>query len=288
MGVKLVTDSTSYISEELINKYNISIASLNVILQGKSYREVNLDNKYFYEVMDQSEEIPTSSQPSIDELLDIFKSIVKSGDNVVGVFLSSDMSGTYSSAHLAKNMVLEEYPDARIEIIDSRTNCMQMGFQVIEGARAAKEGKSIEEVVEVVNNVVKSSRFLFVPDTLRYLKKGGRIGGAAALFGTILQIRPILTVRDGVTSVFEKVRTKKKAVNAIVDKVLDDIKNYGLGDVIVHHINCEEEGRELAKRLEEELNIPIRIQSIGPIIGLHVGPGSIGVAYFTKRNYYKR
>lgn len=283
MGVKLVTDSTSYISEELINKYNISIASLNVILQGKSYREVNLDNKYFYEVMDQSEEIPTSSQPSIDELLDVFKSIVKSGDNVVGVFLSSDMSGTYSSAHLAKNMVLEEYPDARIEIIDSRTNCMQMGFQVIEGARAAKEGKSIEEVVEVVNNVFKSSRFLFVPDTLRYLKKGGRIGGAAALFGTILQIRPILTVRDGVTSVFEKVRTKKKAVNAIVDKVLDDIKNYGLGDVIVHHINCEEEGRELAKRLEEELNIPIRIQSIGPIIGLHVGPGSIGVAYFTKK-----
>ena len=283
MGVKLVTDSTSYISEELINKYNISIASLNVILQGKSYREVNLDNKYFYEVMDQSEEIPTSSQPSIDELLDIFKSIVKSGDNVVGVFLSSDMSGTYSSAHLAKNMVLEEYPDARIEIIDSRTNCMQMGFQVIEGARAAKEGKSIEEVVEVVNNVVKSSRFLFVPDTLRYLKKGGRIGGAAALFGTILQIRPILTVRDGVTSVFEKVRTKKKAVNAIVDKVLDDIKNYGLGDVIVHHINCAEEGRELAKRLEEELNISIRIQSIGPIIGLHVGPGSIGVAYFTKK-----
>ena len=283
MGVKLVTDSTSYISEELINKYNISIASLNVILQRKSYREVNLDNKYFYEVMDQSEEIPTSSQPSIDELLDVFKSIVKSGDNVVGVFLSSDMSGTYSSAHLAKNMVLEEYPDARIEIIDSRTNCMQMGFQVIEGARAAKEGKSIEEVVEVVNNVVKSSRFLFVPDTLRYLKKGGRIGGAAALFGTILQIRPILTVRDGVTSVFEKVRTKKKAVNAIVDKVLDDIKNYGLGDVIVHHINCEEEGRELAKRLEEELNIPIRIQSIGPIIGLHVGPGSIGVAYFTKK-----
>ena len=283
MGVKLVTDSTSYISEELINKYNISIASLNVILQGKSYREVNLDNKYFYEVMDQSEEIPTSSQPSIDELLDIFKSIVKSGDNVVGVFLSSDMSGTYSSAHLAKNMVLEEYPDARIEIIDSRTNCMQMGFQVIEGARAAKEGKSIEEVVEVVNNVVKSSRFLFVPDTLRYLKKGGRIGGAAALFGTILQIRPILTVRDGVTSVFEKVRTKKKAVNAIVDKVLDDIKNYGLGDVIVHHINCEEEGRELAKRLEEELNISIRIQSIGPIIGLHVGTGSIGVAYFTKK-----
>lgn len=272
MGVKLVTDSTSYISEELIHEYDILITSLNVILQGKSYREVSLDNKYFYELMDQEMEIPTSSQPSIEELLDTFKSIVKSGNDVVGVFLSSDMSGTYSSAHLAKNMVLEEYPNARIEIVDSRTNCMQMGFQVIEGAKAAKEGKSIEEVVEVVNKVVNASRFLFVPDTLRYLKKGGRIGGAAALFGTILQIRPILTVRDGITSVFEKVRTKKKAVNVIVDKVLDDIENYGLGDVIVHHINCAEEGRELAKRLEEELNIPIKIQSIGPIIGLHVGP----------------
>lgn len=282
MGVKLVTDSTSYISEELIHEYDILITSLNVILQGKSYREVSLDNKYFYELMDQEKEIPTSSQPSIEELLDTFKSIVKSGNDVVGVFLSSDMSGTYSSAHLAKNMVLEEYPNARIEIVDSRTNCMQMGFQVIEGAKAAKEGKSVEEVVEVVDKVVKASRFLFVPDTLRYLKKGGRIGGAAALFGTILQIKPILTVRDGITSVFEKVRTKKKAVNVIVDKVLDDIENYGLGDVIVHHINCAEEGRELAKRLEEELNIPIKIQSIGPIIGLHVGPGSIGVAYFTK------
>ena len=280
MGVKLVTDSTSYISEELINKYNISIASLNVILQGKSYREVNLDNKYFYEVMDQSEEIPTSSQPSIDELLDIFKSIVKSGDNVVGVFLSSDMSGTYSSAHLAKNMVLEEYPDARIEIIDSRTNCMQMGFQVIEGARAAKEGKSIEEVVEVVNNVVKSSRFLFVPDTLRYLKKGGRIGGAAALFGTILQIRPILTVRDGVTSVFEKVRTKKKAIDKIIDTVMEQNLKSPIKGLIVHHINCESEGQELANKLQDKLGISnIKIQSIGPIIGLHVGPGSIGVAY---------
>lgn len=282
MGVKIVTDSTSYISSDLVKEYDISVVSLNVLLQGKSFREVDLDNRDFYKIMDESGEIPTSSQPSVEELLNTFKRIVENGDDVVGVFLSSDMSGTYSSAHLVKEMVLEEYSNANIEIIDSRTNCMQMGFQVLQGARAAKEGKSIDKVVEEINKVVRTSRFLFVPDTLKYLKKGGRIGGASALFGTILQIRPILTVKDGITSVFDKVRTKKKAVNSIVNQVLMDIDEKGLGEVIVHHINCEEEGRELAKTLEEALNIPVQIQSIGPIIGLHVGPGSIGVAYYTK------
>ena len=283
MGVKLVTDSTSYISEEMRKEYDISVVSLNVILNGKSYREVDLDNEEFYKAMDESGEIPTSSQPSIEELSNVFKRIVQAGDDVVGVFLSSEMSGTYSSAHLVKSMILEEYKDAKIEIIDSRTNCMQMGLQVLYGAKLAKEGKSIEEVSEGVKKVRGSSRFLFVPDTLKYLKKGGRIGGAAALFGTILQIKPILTVKDGMTSVFDKVRTRKKAVNVILDKVFDDIEKNGLGDVVVHHINCEEEGKELAARLEEKLNIKVKVKSIGPIIGLHVGPGSIGVAYYTDK-----
>lgn len=282
MGVKIVTDSTSYIPKEIIKEYDISIVSLNVVLNGKSYREVDLDNLEFYKEMDKSDEIPTSSQPSMDEVLKVFKEKVSAGDEVVGIFLSSEMSGTYSSAHLVKNMVLEEYPEAKIEIIDSRTNCMQMGFQAIEAAKAAKEGKSIEEVVEIAKGVIDRSRFLFVPDTLKYLKKGGRIGGAAALFGTILQIKPILTVENGVTTVFDKVRTKRKAVDCIVNKVLSDINSNGLGGVMVHHINCEEEGRALAKILEEKLNIEVKIQSIGPIIGLHVGPGSIGVAYYTK------
>ncbi|MGG7179290.1 DegV family protein [Clostridium paraputrificum] len=283
MGVKIITDSTGYIPKELVDEYDISIVSLNVVLNGESYREVDLDNVEFYKMMDESGEIPTSSQPSMDELLKLFKAKVSNGDDVVGIFLSSDMSGTYSSSHLVKEMVLEEYPDARIELIDSRTNCMQMGFQALQAARAAKEGKSIEEVVSVAKKVIDTSRFLFVPDTLKYLKKGGRIGGASALFGTILQIRPILTVERGQTTVFDKVRTKKKAVDTIVNKVIKDIDANGLGEVIVHHINCEDEGLELAKRLEEKLGRAVGIQSIGPIIGLHVGPGSIGVAYYTER-----
>jgi DegV family protein with EDD domain len=281
--VKVVTDSTSYIPIELIKKYDISVVSLNVILNGRSYKEVDLNNKEFYKEMDESGDIPTSSQPGIEDILNIFKEKVSKGYDVVGIFLSSNMSGTFSSAHLVKEMVLEDYPDAKIEIIDSMTNCMQMGYEVLQAARAASEGKDIKEVVSKAIEVRENSRFLFVPDTLRYLKKGGRIGGASALLGTILQIRPILTVENGETTVFDKVRTKKKAIDVIISKVLTDINNSELGEVIVHHINCEDEGAELAKRLEEKLNVPVSIQYIGPIIGLHVGPGSIGVAYYTKK-----
>ena len=256
---------------------------LNVLLDGESYREVDLENEFFYKKMDESNEIPKSSQPSIEEMKNVFLSIAKDGYDIVGIFISSKMSGTYSTAHLVRDIVLEEYPNTNIELIDSRSNCMEMGFSAIQAGRAAKKGESIEKVVEEAKKVINSSRFLFVPETLKYLKKGGRIGSASALFGTILQIRPILTVENGETSVYDKVRTKKKAVEVILKKVLDDMTERGLGEVIVHHINCEEEGLNLAKRLEKELKIPVKIQSIGAIIGLHVGPGSIGVAYYTKK-----
>ncbi len=283
MSVKIITDSTSYIPEEYIKDYDINMVSLNVILEGKSYREVDLDNVEFYRKMELTGEIPNSSQPSLDEMMKVFEEVVKGGDDIVGIFLSSKMSGAYSSANLVKSMVLEKYPNAKIEIIDSMTNCMQMGYEVLEAARFAKEGKTIEEVVDIAIKTRERSRFLFFPDTLKYLKKGGRIGGAAALLGTVLQIKPILTVENGVTTVYEKVRTKKRAINTIIDKVLKDAKEKGLSEVIVHHINCEEEGKSLAKALEEKLHIPVKYQTIGPIIGLHVGPASIGVAYYTKK-----
>lgn len=282
MGIKIVTDSTSYIPSEYIEKYDIKVVSLNVIMNGVSKREVDIDNKYFYKEMNESNEVPKSSQPIPQEMIDVFKGIVEVGDSIVGIFLSSKMSGTYSTANMVKEMILEEYPNSDIHILDSKTNCMQMGFAVIEAAKASAEGKGIKEVISIAEHVFNNSRFLFTPETLDYLKKGGRIGGAAALFGNIFQIRPILTVVDGETSVFKKLRTRKKVIDEIVKEVLADIKANGLGDVIVHHINCEEDGLKLAKVLEEKLSRKVGIQSIGPVIGLHVGPGSIGIAYYTR------
>ena len=282
MAIKIVTDSTSYISDEYIKKYDIKLVSLNVIINGVSSREVDIENEVFYEEIRNSKEIPKSSQPIPNEMLNTFKEIVKDGDSIVGIFLSSKMSGTYSNANMIKDMILEDYPDAEIHILDSKTNCMQMGFAVIEAARAASEGKSINEVINAANHVINNSRFLFTPETLEYLKKGGRIGGAAALFGNVLQIKPILTVVNGETSIFKKVRTRKKAIEEIVKTVLEEIEAKGFGDIVVHHINCQEDGLKLAKALENKLGKKIEIQSIGPVIGVHVGPGSIGIAYYTK------
>lgn len=280
--IKLVTDSTSYIPKDELLNYDISVVSLNVILNGWSQRELDIDNETFYAEMAMAKEIPTSSQPTPDEIYAAFEKIITEGNAVLGIFLSSDMSGTFASAHLVKTMLIEKYPGAVIELLDSRTNSMQMGHVVLEAAKAACQGKSMEDIVSCAKQVIQNSRFLFVPDTLTYLKKGGRIGGAAALIGNLLQIKPILTVEEGKTTVFAKVRTKKKALEVIIEALMKDLKEAELGGIIVHHIHCLEEGHLFAAQIHAQLGIDVKLQSIGPVIGLHVGPGCVGIAYFTR------
>lgn len=283
MAVKIITDSTSYIKKEIRENLDIRIVSLGVVFENQSYKETELDNGSFYKMMSEKG-IPTSTQPSINEVYEEVKSIVEKGDSVLCVFISSDMSGTYSTAHMVKDMVLEQYKDAEIEIVDSRSNCMQLGFAAILAARAAKEGKNLQEVKAAAEENIRRSRFVFLPDNLEYLKKGGRIGGASALIGNLFKIIPILTVEDGKTSILTKVRTKKKAVSSMVDKMMQDIKNYDLGEVVVHHINCFGEAQELQTMIYDNTGIKAEICDIGPVIGVHVGPGAIGIAYYTKQN----
>ncbi|MGL5379894.1 DegV family protein [Clostridium sp.] len=282
MSIKIITDSTSYIPKEIRDKYDINVISLNISIADKNFREIDVDNKEFYKMIDEFKEFPKSSQPALGEVEYLFEEIAKNGDDIVGIFISSEMSGTYSSTNLIKEMILEKYPERKIELIDSRSNCMQMGLAVIEAAKKANEGATIEEVVATCKDVMSKSKFLFTPETLEYLKMGGRIGSASALFGSILKIKPILTVNDGKTDVVEKVRTKKKAVDSIVGYFLKEVEEKGLGDAVIHHINCEEEALKIANEISEKLNSEIKIVSIGPVIGAHVGPGAVGIAYFTK------
>lgn len=283
MAVKILTDSTSYISSALREELDIRVVSLNVSFEDENFKELDIDNETFYEKMDKKG-IPMSSQPSIGELKEEMSRVVQNGDSLLCIFISSDMSGTYSSAFNVRDMVLEEYKDAQIEILDSRSNSMQLGFAAIVAARAAKEGKNLQQVKSEAEKNIKRSRFLFIPDGFKYLKKGGRIGAAGALLGSILQIIPILTVDNGKTSVAAKVRTKKNAANAMVDLMLQDVNKYGLGEVIIHHINCMDEAKQLSEKLKKSLNLNIEIPicDIGPVIGLHVGPGAIGIAYYTQ------
>lgn len=283
MAVQILTDSTSCMDEDLRKEYGIRILSLSVSFEDESFKETEISNDAFYKKMEEKG-IPKSSQPSIDDMIKEMKAVVSNGDSLLCIFISSKMSGTYSTAHVAKNMVLEEYKDAKIEILDSGDNCMQLGYAAVSAAKAAKDGKNLEEVKLAAEENLKKSRFLFIPENLVYLRKGGRIGGAGALIGNILKIIPILTVENGVTTVYGKVRTKKKAVTTMVNKMLEEIKSFGIGEITVHHINCYDEAKKLAAEIEDKLNIKPLICDIGPVIGLHVGPGSIGIVYCTKEN----
>jgi DegV family protein with EDD domain len=280
MAVQILTDSTSYLGKDIREELNIRMVSLNLSFENNTMREVDIDNDRFYKMM-AANGIPKSSQPSVGDMYKEMLDVVEKGDSLCCIFLSSDMSGTLSTGQIAKEMVLEKHENARIEMVDSRSNCMQLGFAVLMAARAAKAGETLEQVKEAALENIKRSRFLFIPENLDYLKKGGRIGGASALIGNLFKIIPILTVENGKTTILMKGRTKKNAVLAMTDKMLQDISNYDLGEIVVQHIDCLDEAKELAKVIKDKVKVNINIMDIGPVIGLHVGPGTIAIAYYT-------
>jgi DegV family protein with EDD domain len=283
--IKLVTDSTSYLPKELIGDYPIQIVSLSALIDEDVFIETKTKNEEFYARLAQSKNFPKSSQPSLEEMTKIFENIVSEGDDLIGTFLSSEMSGTYQTACMIKEQLLDKYPNAKIELVDSRTNCMQLGFCVLYGAELVSQGKPIDIVAQAMRSYVHQSRFIFLPETLDYLKMGGRIGGAQALIGNIMKLLPILTVKDGRTEVLQKVRTKKKAVSTLLQIALDDIRKHGLKHVVVHHIEAYEEGLALAQDLQDALGVDVLVVDIGPVIGTHVGPGAIGIAYDLKEPF---
>lgn len=283
--LQFITDSTAYLPSNLIKDYPISTVSLSVLIDEDVFIETETTNEVFYKKMTQGKSFPKSAQPNVDCMQKAFESAVAEGKAVIATFLSSDMSGTYQTACMIRSQLLETYPEAQIAVIDSRTNCMQMGYCVLHGAELAAKGESFETIVGAMEAHIKRSRFIFLPETLEYLKMGGRIGGAQALFGSILQILPILTVKEGKTEVLQKVRTKKKAIETMVHCFVEDVKSYGLSNVTVHHIEALSEGQKLAEQLEQLLNVKVSVVDIGPVIGTHVGPGAIGIAYDLQRPF---
>ncbi len=282
MAVKVIADSTSYIPRARREKLDIGIAHLSSLLDGVTYVDDPDDCEAFYDALAASSSWPTTSQPSVQDIVTLMEERVIAGHEVVGVFISELMSGTYSTALLARDLVREKYPEATIEVVDGRSNSIELGFAVLAAAETAAGGGSVEEVVEAATERTRHTRFLFTPLTLEYLRRGGRIGNAQALLATLLQIKPILTVKDGVTDTFAKVRTVPKAHDLIVETFAADIKNRGgLGEVYVHHIHDAVAGRRFADRIAEVAGCEVDILPIGPVVGTHVGPGTVAVVYYT-------
>lgn len=282
MSIKIVTDSTAYIDARLQKEYDLTIVPLSVIFPDESYKETEVDYYYFYAKIDRDGIIPTSSQPSQGDMENVFNRIIEQGHQVMAIFISGELSGTCQSAYSARQAILQTNPQARIEILDSRTTCMAMGYMVLAAAEAAREGKSLEEVMTAAKGIQERCRLFFVPDTLEYLKKGGRIGGAAALLGSLLQIKPILHLLDGKVELLEKARGRKAAIDRILELLDQDQKERGMSQIMVLHVSAVQKAAELAQIIKARHGRDAAITSIGPVIGMHAGPGTVGLVYVTQ------
>ena len=279
--IKVFTDSTSYIPKELQEKYNIGILSLSVSLDDREYLEAETDNEEFFDHMSKSSNFPKSSQPSADAVRAAFEEEIKKGNKIVGVFLSSKMSGTFHTVSMVRNQLDLKYPDACIMLIDSKSNSMQLGLAALAAAEASAAGDDIDAVVKAAEETIMRTRFIFIPRNLKYLEKGGRIGRAQALLGNALKLIPILTVIGGETDTMAKVRTFKKATAKLIEILKTDIEKLGIDKLVISHINAKDKAKEILDTLKEFVNIEIVISNIGPVIGAHVGPGAIGLVYRT-------
>ncbi|MCL2818928.1 MAG: DegV family protein [Actinomycetia bacterium] len=282
MAVKLLIDSTNYLSPEDIERYGMRQVSLYINDGDRHDRELDLDLHDFYERLADTKEIPTSAQPSHGSIIKEMSEIIEAGDEVLGMTISSEMSGTYDSFCMAAEQLKERYPDAVIEIVDTGSNCLQEGFAVLSAAEVADAGGTMQECIDAANATIARTRFVFAPHTLEYLERGGRIGTAAALLGSVLKLIPILSVEEGAVVTPNKVRSYPKALQALLDALKTDMeKAGGLKRVAVHTIADSEHGEKFARELVEPLvGHPVDVVPIGPVIGAHVGP-AVGVVYET-------
>lgn len=275
--VGIVTDSTAYIPKELIAKFPILIAPAVVIWSGKEYHDgVDIQPSEFYTRLATAEELPTTSQPSPAVVKEKFEKMLTDGYDVLGIFVSEKLSGTLASARQAKEML----PDANIEIIDAQSASMGTGWAILAAAKAAEQGASLAECKAVVEKARENTDLVLMVDTLEFLQRGGRIGGAQAFIGTALNFKPILALEDGALEPVERVRTHKKAVLRLVSFVEERVGGRSPVYLAALHANAEDEARRVLDMAAELIN-PVQtvITDISPAVGAHTGPGTLGLAF---------
>jgi len=274
MAVKIVTDSSADLPAELIKELGISVVPLYVRFGDEVYRErVSITDDEFYQKLVHGPVHPVTIQPGPQDFVEVYKKLVREADGIVSIHLSSKLSGTYNSALQAKEMVGEG--GCPIEVVDSGSITMAMGLVCIAAAEAAKAGKDLEQVLDGVKQDVPNAHLLALFDTLKYLQLGGRIGKAKALLGSILNVKPMITLKDGEVMPAGQVRTRAKGIERLVDfvKNAQDIESLAVG-----YSTTLDEAQTLAKRLASIFTKePVKIARLGTTLGVHAGPGTLVV-----------
>jgi len=276
----VVTDSTANLPPELVVEYDIPMIPLTVHWGEETYLDgVDLDAPTFYKWLQERQTFPTTSQPSPGAFIEFFRSVAEKygTTDILGIFISAELSGTLASAIQAK----AEMPDMHIELIDSRSVSMGLGMQVLTAVRAAREGQPLEVAIERVQRVRDNMHIIFAVDTLEYLHRGGRIGGAARLLGTALNLKPVLHLEDGKVMPLEKVRMRRKSLQRVVDIVKERVDGRHLAEVAVIHAQASEDAALMEGWLKELFTPGVMFNTVlTPVVGTHAGPGTIGVAFY--------
>lgn len=275
--IKIITDSTADIPKNVAEELDITVVPLTVHFGDESYKDwYDLSSTDFFEKLKESPVMPTTSQITPVTFEEVFRDVLKDYDTIIYIALSSKASGTYQSALIAKDMI----EGADIEVIDSMTFSYGYGMIVVEAAKMVKEGKNKSEIVKKVKDMLDKLDTYFIVDTLEYLQKGGRINMATAVVGTVLNIKPLLGVKDGLVVPVDKIRGNKN----IIPKMVKLIKNkgYNLSDKVVGlaHGAMPERLEELKQAIRQEFNPKgFTVSEVGCVIGTHAGPGIIGVFF---------
>jgi len=276
--IKVVTDSTADIPQELLNRYDIRLVPINIQFGTETYQEgIDIDRPTFFRKLDEYPTVPTSSQPSPGQFVEVFRPLVEDGHSIISIHVTSKHSGTYQSALLAKSML----PEANIEVFDSLSISIGTGYQVLAAARAAEEGKSMKEIIQMLEGIRSRMSLYLTPATLKYLQKSGRVGKLAGALGSLLNVKPIIKVEDGVLEAFQNVRTRGKALERIVELTAEAVGTTEPVKIGIPHAEVPDEAEELRKRLESIFNVDeMQVVPLACSLTVHGGPGIIGIVAY--------
>ena len=272
--VRIVTDSTADLTEEQQEAAGITVVPLNVHFGDQVFRDhTDLTADEFFRRLKASPQLPRTSQPSVGAFEEVLRSLRQNRDEIVCVHLSSKVSGTYNAALMAAKAV---DPDA-IEVVDSLSTSMALGFMALEGARLAREGKDRKAIAERLRALVPKARVICVVDTLTYLERGGRIGKARALLGSLLNVKPILQLKDGEVVPLGRARGRPQALNRLVELIARDGQ---VSQLAIMHGAARADAEQLRQRVASSYpGLDILLTEIGAVLGTHTGPGVIGFTY---------
>ncbi|MCA1321134.1 DegV family protein [Bacillus tianshenii] len=278
-NVKIVTDSTVDIDQSIIDELGIKIVPLSITIDGKSYIDrFGIKPDEFMNKMKESKELPKSSQPAVGTFVETYDELGKDGSRILSIHMTGGMSGTVTSAESASNIT-----EADVTVVDSRFISFALSFQVVEAARMAKEGKTIEEIMQRLDEVRANTDLFIMVDTLDNLVKGGRIGRGKALIGSLLSIKPIASLADGVYTPVNKVRSHSQVIKFYTKQFKEDIAGKTVKRVGIAHAGCLKLAETLKASLQEVSGFQdVEIAFTTPVISTHTGPGALALMYFAE------